>query len=51
MDAETVSLPQGAVSLSPAAVAKVRELRAKEGRPETDVLRVAVVGGGCSGFS
>jgi len=51
MDAEAVSLPRGAVSLSPAAVAKVRELRAKEGRPETEVLRVAVVGGGCSGFS
>ena len=51
MDAEAVSLAQGAVSLSPAAVAKVRELRAKEGRPETEVLRVAVVGGGCSGFS
>ena len=29
----------------------MRELRAKEGRPETDVLRVSVVGGGCSGFS
>ncbi|HSV05244.1 MAG TPA: iron-sulfur cluster insertion protein ErpA [Candidatus Binatus sp.] len=51
MDTEAVSLPQGAVSLSPAAVAKVRELRSKEGRPDTDVLRVAVVGGGCSGFS
>ena len=51
MDAEAVSHPQSAVSLSPAAVAKVRELRGGEGRPETDVLRVSVVGGGCSGFS
>ena len=51
MEAEAISSPQGAVSLSPAAVAKVRELRAKEGRPETHVLRVSVVGGGCSGFS
>jgi iron-sulfur cluster assembly accessory protein len=29
----------------------VKELRAKEGRPEHHALRVAVVGGGCSGFS
>ena len=51
MDAEAVTSPDRAVSLTPAAVATVRELRAKEGRPETDVLRVSVVGGGCSGFS
>ena len=40
-----------AVVLTPRAVEKVRELRAREGRPETSALRVAVVGGGCSGFS
>src|SRR5437899_6747964 len=45
MDAEAVTSPDRAVSLTPAAVATVRELRAKEGRPETDVLRVSVVGG------
>src|SRR5262249_12225793 len=40
-----------AVILTPRAVEKVRELRTREGRPETSALRVAVVGGGCSGFS
>jgi len=40
-----------AVLLTPRAVEKVRELRAREGRTESAALRVAVVGGGCSGFS
>ena len=39
-----------AVVLTPRAVEKVKELRAREGRPDA-ALRVAVVGGGCSGFS
>jgi iron-sulfur cluster assembly accessory protein len=39
------------VLLTPRAVDKVRELRACAGRPESAALRVAVVGGGCSGFS
>jgi iron-sulfur cluster assembly accessory protein len=51
MDAEAVTSPDSAVSLTATAVATARELRAKEGRPDTDVLRVSVVGGGCSGFS
>jgi len=38
------------VSLSPTAVARVRVLLAKEGRPEGAGLRVSVVGGGCSGM-
>ena len=38
------------VSLSPTAVARVRLLLAKEGRPEGAGLRVSVVGGGCSGM-
>jgi len=40
-----------AVLLTPDAVAKVKELRSREGKGESAALRVAVVGGGCSGFS
>jgi iron-sulfur cluster assembly accessory protein len=39
-----------AVSLSATAVARVKTLLAREGRPPTAGLRVSVVGGGCSGF-
>lgn len=38
------------VSLSPTAVARVKVLIAKEGRPDGAGLRVSVVGGGCSGM-
>ncbi|HJQ83761.1 MAG TPA: iron-sulfur cluster assembly accessory protein [Candidatus Binatia bacterium] len=40
-----------AVVLTPRAVEMVKQLRTREGRPESSLLRVAVVGGGCSGFS
>lgn len=36
------------VTLSPAAAARIRHIGAQEGRPM--MLRVAVEGGGCSGF-
>jgi len=39
------------IVLTPKAVEMVKRLRIQEGRPESDALRVAVVGGGCSGFS
>lgn len=39
------------VTLTPPAVEMVRQIRAKEGLSERHALRVAVVGGGCSGFS
>jgi iron-sulfur cluster assembly accessory protein len=39
------------VSLTPPAVEMVKRIRAKEGLSDTHALRVAVVGGGCSGFS
>ena len=39
------------VTLTPPAVDMVKRIRAKEGLPEGHALRVAVVGGGCSGFS
>ncbi len=39
------------VSLTPRAVDMVKQIRAKEGLADDQVLRVSVVGGGCSGFS
>jgi iron-sulfur cluster assembly accessory protein len=39
------------VVLTPRAAEAVKVVRAKEGRPDSHPLRVAVVGGGCSGFS
>ncbi len=39
------------LALTPRAVAAARDVRAKEGLPDSHVLRVSVVGGGCSGFS
>jgi iron-sulfur cluster assembly protein len=50
---EIVERPQEAftlISLTPAAAAKIKELQAEEPGGEVDVLRVAVQGGGCSGF-
>jgi iron-sulfur cluster assembly protein len=38
------------LTLTPDAAAKVRELMAEEPEAETLVLRVAIQGGGCSGF-
>jgi iron-sulfur cluster assembly protein len=48
---ETIDHPQTAlVSLTERAAEKVRELMAEEPEDEVSVLRVAVQGGGCSGF-
>lgn len=41
----------GALRLTPSAVDRVRELLRKEGLGPEHALRVAVVGGGCSGYS
>ena len=38
------------ISLTPVAAAKIRELMAEEPDADTLVLRVAIQGGGCSGF-
>ena len=38
------------ISLTPVAAAKIKELLAEESEGETLVLRVAIQGGGCSGF-
>lgn len=43
-------MPDGPVSLTGAAAARVKKLLEKEKRPEGAGLRVAVIGGGCSGF-
>src|SRR5262245_10308914 len=42
--------PQEAVGLSPTAVARVKVLLQREGRPAGAGLRVSVIGGGCSGL-
>ena len=44
----TVEQPTDLVSLTPTAAVKIRELMAEDG--ESSVLRVAIQGGGCSGF-
>ncbi len=47
----TVHAEEPLLSLTPRAVDAVRQVREKEGFGGEHVLRVAVVGGGCSGFS
>src|SRR6266516_3083995 len=42
--------PQAAVALTDGAAAKITELVAARGNPDESALRVAVRGGGCSGF-
>ena len=47
----TVEEPQTTlVSLTPNAASKIRELMAEEPAGEAEVLRIAIQGGGCSGF-
>jgi iron-sulfur cluster assembly protein len=46
----TLEQPATLVSLTDAAAAKIKELMAEEPASEAAVLRVAVQGGGCSGF-
>ena len=47
---EIVDRPDTLVSLTPVAAEKIRELMAEDPEGETSVLRVAIQGGGCSGF-
>ena len=42
--------PTGGIGLTERAAAKIRELMAEEPQGELSVLRIAVQGGGCSGF-
>ena len=47
---EIVERPETLVSLTPNAAEKIRELMAEDPDGESSVLRVAIQGGGCSGF-
>ena len=47
---ETVERITPVVSLTEAAATKIRELQAEESEGEAAVLRIAIQGGGCSGF-
>jgi iron-sulfur cluster assembly protein len=46
----TVERPTTLVSLTEPAAAKIKDLMAEEPAGEAEVLRIAVQGGGCSGF-
>ena len=46
----TIEHPTELVSLTPTAADKIRELMAEDPDGESSVLRVAIQGGGCSGF-
>src|SRR5438105_3722274 len=47
---ETVERPITLVSLTESAAAKIKDLMGEEPAGEAEVLRIAVQGGGCSGF-
>jgi iron-sulfur cluster assembly protein len=47
---EIAERPETLVSLTPTAAEKIRELMADDPAGESSVLRVAIQGGGCSGF-
>ena len=47
---EIIERPETLVTLTPTAAEKIRELMAEDPEGETSVLRVAIQGGGCSGF-
>jgi iron-sulfur cluster assembly protein len=47
---EIAERPETLVSLTPTAAEKIRELMAEDPAGESSVLRVAIQGGGCSGF-
>ena len=46
----TVARPTVPLTLTPSAAAKIQQLMAEEPVGEAEVLRVAIQGGGCSGF-
>jgi iron-sulfur cluster assembly accessory protein len=48
LETNTLTRPQGPVALSASAARRIREIGEAEGKPL--MLRVAVDGGGCSGF-
>jgi iron-sulfur cluster assembly protein len=50
VDVEIAQRTDTLVTLTPVAAEKIRELMAEDAEGETSVLRVAIQGGGCSGF-
>ena len=48
-DTQEITVPEGAVVVSPAAARRVAKILLTE--PDMNALRVSVEGGGCSGFS
>jgi iron-sulfur cluster insertion protein len=50
MTEATVATPEHKVTMSPSAVERVGQLIEMEGNPDM-MLRLSIVGGGCSGFS
>ena len=46
----TTEQPLTLISLTPQAASKIKQLMAEEPDGDADVLRVAIQGGGCSGF-
>ena len=46
----TIEEPTTLIALTERAAAKIKELQAEEPGGDSDVLRIAVQGGGCSGF-
>ena len=46
----TIEEPTTLIALTERAAAKIKELQAEEPGGDADVLRIAVQGGGCSGF-
>ena len=48
---DSAPAPEPVVTLTPYAIEMVKKVRAREGLSDQHALRVAVVGGGCSGFS
>ena len=46
----TIEEPTTLIALTERAAAKIKELQAEEPGDDADVLRIAVQGGGCSGF-
>src|SRR5918998_5287754 len=49
-DQSVATIEETLVTLTATAAAKIRELQAEEPAGEAEVLRVAIQGGGCSGF-
>jgi iron-sulfur cluster assembly protein len=50
LESEAMDTPEAAVNLTDGAAAKINDLVASRENPDESALRIAVRGGGCSGF-